>query len=472
MKILFIQSDPFAWIGKMSISAVLKKEGHKCDILIEPAEKKLIESIKKISPDIVAFSITTGTHMWVLEKAKEVKEKLNLPILFGGPHATFFPEIIKDRSVDVVCRGESEYAILELLNSLEEGKEIKRIKNLWVKEGNKIYKNKLRALIQNLDSLPFPDRSLYYNRYEFLRSQKSRDFILMRGCPYNCSFCYNHSLKKLYAQKGKYTRYKSVNRAIEEILDVKKRWGLGSAMFFDEVAFLNKNWLFSFLKQYKERVNVPFVTEARADLLDEETVHKLKQANCSCVRMGVETGSDHLRNEVLRKNLTNKQIETAAHLIKKEKILLETYNMIGLPRESLRNAFETLYFNRKIKADYAWCAIFHPYPKTDLADLAIKDKLIGGNFWQNMEPSFFISTPMKLKYKKEIINLQKFFALAVKFPILIPSLKWLIKFPNNKFYDYCFRAGYIYLTLKTTKIGIMGLYKLGKLTGSYFERKK
>ncbi|MDP6785346.1 MAG: hypothetical protein QGG44_07730, partial [Alphaproteobacteria bacterium] len=66
MKLLFVQSDPFAWTGKMYISAVLKKAGHQCDVVIEPAEKDLIKSIKDISPNIVAFSATTGVHHWAL----------------------------------------------------------------------------------------------------------------------------------------------------------------------------------------------------------------------------------------------------------------------------------------------------------------------------------------------------------------------------------------------------------------------
>lgn len=472
MKLLFIQSDPFAWTGKMSISAVLKEGGHDCDVLIEAAEKDIIQSIKEINPDIVSFSATTGAHVSALEKAKEVKEKLGLTILFGGPHATYFPEVVEHDCIDIVCRGESEHALLELMDKLEKGQDITDIQNLWVKSNGKIYRNDIRPLIEDLDSLPFPDRGLYYNRYDFLKDQRSREFILMRGCPYRCSFCYNHSLRKLYNKKGKYTRYKSVERAIEELLDVKKKWGLESAMIFDEVLFLNKEWLFSFLTEFKKRLNISLVCEARANLLDEEVVKKLKEAGCKCIRMGVETGTDYLRNEVLKKDLTNERIEKAAKLLKKEGILLETYNMIGLPRETLEDAFETLYFNKKIGADYAWCSIFQPYPKTDLADLAIADGIIHKDFWRNLEPSFFISSPMKLPHKKEIINLQKFFALSVRFPFIIPLVKLLIKAPNNKIYNLIFKMGYVYLTLKTTDIGIKGLFKLGKLTGNYWERKK
>jgi len=232
MKLLFIQSDPFAWIGKMSVSAVLKQAGHDCGILIEPAEKDLMRSIKEANPEIIAFSATTGVHTWALEKAREIKRKFNIPILFGGPHATFFPEIIENKNIDFACIGEAEEAIVELLNALEEEKDTSKIKNIWSKTGEIIHKNPIRPLIQNLDELPFPDRSLYYKRYPFLKNQNSRDFIFMRGCPYQCSFCYNHSLQKMYKNNGKYIRFKNVDKAIEELLEVKQKWGLGSAYAF------------------------------------------------------------------------------------------------------------------------------------------------------------------------------------------------------------------------------------------------
>jgi len=471
MKLLFIQSDPFAWTGKMSISAVLKKAGHDCDVLIEPAEKNLIESIKKVEPDIIAFSATTGVHMWVLAKAKEIKENFNVPILLAGSHATYFPQILGDENLDFICVGEGEEAIVELLDNLEKNKDVTNIQNIWAKKDNKIYQNPIRPLIQDLDSLPFPDRGLYYKRYSFLRDQHSRDFVFMRGCPFPCAFCYNHSMKKLYAGKGNYVRFRSVESVIGELLDVKNNWGLGSAMLFDEVMFFDKKWLSDFFIQYKQIINVPFVTEVRADLIDEEVVHGLKEAGCICIRMGVESGSNKLRNEVLKKVLTNEQIEKAAKILKKEKILIETYNMIGFPKETLEDAFETIRFNKKIKADYAWCAIFHPYPKTDLAELAIKENLIDKNFWEKMGPSFFMETPMKLKNNKEIVNLQRFFALTVKLHLPIPLIRLLIKAPNNKVYDLIFKAGYIYLTLKTTNIGVKGIFKLGKSTKNYFVKK-
>jgi len=471
MKLLFIQSDPFAWVGKMSISAVLKQAGHECEILIEPAEKNLIRAVEKEKPDIVGFSAMTGNYNWFLEKAKEIKEKLGLTIIFGGPHATYFPEIINDKNVDVVCMGEAEYAVLELLDKLETKKDITKIKNLWVKKDNEIYKNELRPLIQDLNSLPFPDRSLYYKRYDFLKNQNSREFILMRGCPYHCSFCYNHSLQKMYFQKGSYVRYKTVEMAIKELLDVKNKWGLGSVMLFDEVMFLDKKWLFSFLKEYEKQINVPFACEARANLIDAEISKNLKRAGCICVRMGVESGSNRIRNEILKKNLSDEQIEKAAYLIKKEGILLETYNMVGLPRETLDDAFLTLSLNKKIAADYAWCSIYQPHPKTDLAKLAIADGILDEEFWKDLEPSFFITTKMNIKNKNEIINLQKFFALAVKFHIPNVFIRQIIKLPPNKFFNLLFKTGYIYLTLKTTRMGIVGIYKLGKLTKNYFEKK-
>ena len=147
MKILFIQQDVFKCLGTMILSAILKKNGYKCDILIDTLEKDLMEKIKSINPDIIGFSIVAARWSWMKVLAKKIKSEFKMPILIGGPHPTFFPEIINEDFIDIICIGEGEYAILELLNKLKKGEDITKIKNLWIKEKTKIYKNPIRDLI-------------------------------------------------------------------------------------------------------------------------------------------------------------------------------------------------------------------------------------------------------------------------------------------------------------------------------------
>ena len=121
MKLLFIQQDVFKCLGTMILSSVIKESGHKTNILIDSLERGLMRKIYLANPDIICFSITSNRWSWMENLAKKIKLRFDFPILVGGPHPTFFPKIINESFIDIVCIGEGEYAISELLDKLEEG---------------------------------------------------------------------------------------------------------------------------------------------------------------------------------------------------------------------------------------------------------------------------------------------------------------------------------------------------------------
>ena len=470
-KVLFLQRDPTVYIGVMIISAVLKREGHQCAVLIENMEKDFMGSILHYSPDLVAFSCTTGLHRWVIETAKKIKEKIKVPIIVGGPHATFYPETIYDEGIDMVCLGEGEYAMLELVENMEKGRDITKIKNLWVKKDGKVFRNDLRPLIQNLDELPFADREIYlrYPQLKFWEHQMV--FVTARGCPYNCSFCFNKSFREMYSSKGRYVRRRSVHNVISELLEVKERYDIKRIEFIEDALNLDPEWLHEFLETYEKEVKLPFLCNLRADLIDERMVRELKRSGCICAKIGIESGNSFLRNKVLKKDLSTERIRNAVHLIKKYDLKLQTYNILGIPGETIDTVFETLRINLKLKPYHAWCSIMQPYPKTELAQYATENGFLDENYsLDDLDYTFFISTPIKLKDKNKIINLQKFFDLCVKFPFLIPLVKLLIKLPPNRIFNLVFKLNYAYATLRTNRIGLTDFLRLGLYMGSYFAR--
>lgn len=463
MKIVFLQSDPFTRIGIMSISACLKKAGHEADLLIETEEKDVFKSLKVLKPDIVGFSLVGGIEKKTINLAEQVKKRMGVLIIMGGPYATFYPEeIIKEDCVDIVCLGEGEEAIVELLDKLEKKEDITNIKNLWIKKDNKIFKNEIRNLIEDLDKLPLPDRNIYY-KYEFLRNQPSKDFVFFRGCPYNCSFCFNSQFMKFYAGKGKYIRKSSVEKVIEEIKYVRDEFGISSLMIYDDLFILDKKWLKNFLKIYQKEINLPFQCEVRADSIDEEVIKQLKEAGCTTIALGVESGNEYIRNNILNKNLSDDCIINSCRLIKKYKIYLKTYNMVGIPGETIYDIFKTIEFNIKLKPDFAWCSILRLYPRTPLADYAIGKGLLDKKFKLEYFGNSYLlgDTPLKIDNKNEVLNLQRFFTLAVRFSFLLPLIKQLIKLPPNKLFDTIFQITYSISTIRTTKIGCKNFIKLG-----------
>ena len=442
MKVVFVQKTPFPQIGIMSLSAFIKSHGYQVELLIADEEKDLLGSIKKVQPDLAGITIYTGEHRWAVELCRQLK-RLKIRTVLGGPHPTYYPEIIEQRGVEIISRGESEGALLDLLFALEQGKSIKRIKNLWVKEGGKIYRNQPRNLIADLDMLPLPDREIYYVRYSFLAKVSVKQFLTGRGCPYRCTFCSNHLLRKFYQRKGKYLRRSSPKKVIKEIISVKERYGLKTVSFTDDVFAVDWDWLERFVSLYRKKVKIPFMCNLTANLVTDKLIRKLKSAGCYGISMGIESGNEKIRTKVLKKYITNDQILNAGKIIKKHDLVLKTYNILCLPGEEIQQALETIEINAKIKPDQTSCSFLQPFPKYEITQYAKQRGYLDKKYdVDDYSGSIYYSSPIKSKTKKQLENLQTFFLIGVKFPQLIPLIKILICFPPNPFYRFVARSFY------------------------------
>jgi anaerobic magnesium-protoporphyrin IX monomethyl ester cyclase len=434
-RVLFLQNIPFEYMGPMYLSAVLKMHGHDCRLLIVGTLRDSVRHILDYDPDLIAFSTMTGPHKWVLETASFMKQHLKKPILLGGPHPTFFPEVLQEPCVDMICLGEGEFALLDLANCLDRCESFSNIKNLWVKSNGHIIRNELRPLIPNLDTLPFPDRSLY-DHCKLLRSVPAMKFLTGRGCPYKCSFCFNHKYNELYRGLGPIVRKRGISSLTDEILAAVKAYNLKLVRFPDDSFTIKKEWLLEFLARYRQSVNLPFTALARANELDDGVVGALKAAGCLNVYFGVETGSESLRNQILKKKLSNGQLLSASRLLKKHGLKFGTYNMFGLPNENLGMAYETIAFNWKLKPEYTINNIFQPYPKTEIVEFAQEQGYLDPNicYFDTMNEGSVV----KSDEIDRILNLSRFASLAVKYRFLMPAIKLLIRLPPNRLYKLIF----------------------------------
>lgn len=169
LKVLFISTAPRIYLnmGIMQLSSMLKSAGHSCKLAFS-ADKDLLEGIEAYSPGIIAISYSSFYARRTIQTIREIKRQFDIPIILGGPHPTYYPDIIDEEGMEIICRGEGEHALLEIVNKMEGGEDTTRIKNLWVKKDGKIFKNDLRPLVEDLDSLPFPDREIFKNVYKKL----------------------------------------------------------------------------------------------------------------------------------------------------------------------------------------------------------------------------------------------------------------------------------------------------------------
>jgi len=458
-------------LGLMYLSAYLQREGHEARIFIDVKGSNAVADVEAYRPQVLGFSCTTGLHHWALEFARAYKAKhAETVILMGGPHPTFYPQMIEDPAVDYVCVGEGEEAAVDLAKALEGQGDPEAIPNLWTKRDGQLISNPVRPLLQNLDALPFPDRS-YYDRYPFTARETSKNFISGRGCAYKCNFCANHTLMELYHGKGKYVRFRSQENVIEEIRQVRRNYPLRFVGFSDDILIINKKWLFPFLDLYRREIGLPFLSTVRANLVDEEIAAALKEAGCiSCV-FGIESGVERIRNDVLAKGVKDEDIYQAARLLKKHKIRFGTYNMVGLPGETVEDAFQTVKINARVRPDFPWCSVLQPYPGTQIRKRIEQD--IGRELpVDEIGASYFTTSVLQSRQMRQMENLQKFFHLAVRFPFLQPLIRQVIKLPPNPIFQFIFQSCYAWQLMRRSRINFFKLIQYGLKSGRLFQQSR
>lgn len=441
MKMVFIQNFLGPHFGIMYLSALLKQHGCATDVFIEGLHKNIIENICEANPDIIGFTCVTGEHRWVEKRAAEIKKKLAVPIIVGGPHPTYFPQMIEMKNIDIICRGEAENTILELLNKTKNKENINNILGLWVKENNIIYKNEVAPIIKNLDSLPYPDREIY-DKYRFFRDETELVISTSRGCPFNCSFCYNASKRELY-ESQQIVRLRTPENILKEIKILLKKFSKTKSITFnDDNICLNAEWFDIFFKKYAEEIGLPFIASIRVDFMTEDRIKKLKKANCFCLTTGLETGNNELRRKILKKQISNESYLNAAKLAKKYKIQLRTSNMFFLPGETVEMALDTIKLNKKMKVDFPWAYALQPYPGTEIYNYCIKNKFLDKNFsFDNIDLLGILESPTasSLKDGNKIKVLHRLFYYGVKIPGFIYLLKFLVFIPNNFIFELLHR---------------------------------
>lgn len=435
MKILFIYKyDYHEPLGIMILSSYLKSKGHVCELLDLKFDKNYIREIRKIKPDIIAYSILTVNSSFYLRINQKIKKHFSVFALFGGPHPTFFPDFIREDGVDAICLGEGEEAFAELAGALEKKNDYTKIENTIVKYNGQIFKNDLRCLNQNLDELPYPDRELI-NKYKHYKFRTRVRTITTRGCPYNCTYCFNHSYRKILKDKGTYVRRRSVDNVVTELVMLKQMYNPRNIEFHDDVFVLDKNWLDEFLDKYKREIAIPYDISVRVELITEDIVEKLHKSGCKCVHFGIESGNAAIRTTLLHRKMTDDQIIYASSLFSKYNIKTKAFNIVGLPGETVENVFETIRLNYKAKVSYAINTIYHPYPQTELATYAFDNGYYDGKLDAIGKSLFYGKSAIKTPEIEKIIRLHYLFAFCVKSPKLIPITKILIKLP----FDYLYR---------------------------------
>lgn len=429
-RIVFVQREVEDKLGPMTLVAYLKSKDFSADILIDPI--KHIDNIRQINPEFIGISFLSPSVDWVLKTCRFLKAHIpKALIVLGGPHPTFFPDIIEQEGIDIVCIGEGEKSLLHLMQSYDGTvSSIEDTPNCWIKNGAKIKKNSVCSFLteQELSEAPYSDRS-HYSRYASLRNSPHKKIWTSRGCPYNCSYCFNYKYKEIYKGLGKVVRQRSVDSVINELKDLK-RYGWQCLEIVDDQFLTSKDWLEEFCDKYQRFIKLPFTCNSTAIQIKHNVVSVLKKAGCKAIYFAIESGVEKTRNEIYNKPVTNQDIYNAADALHSNEMPFLTFNMIGLPEESMEDIFKTIELNQSIKTTYPWCSIVQPYPGTRIAEY-MKEK--GIDLLPDFSYSYFTKTIINDPHKMKIIsNAQKLFAFFVKSNVKYNFFTSLVEKPPVK----------------------------------------
>jgi anaerobic magnesium-protoporphyrin IX monomethyl ester cyclase len=436
LKILFLVHDLLTVpLGIAYLSAIVKGKGHEVETVVL-TERDLYRTAEEFAPDVIAFGATTGFHKAYLRVNRILKERTGAVSVMGGAHPTFFPGIIgEESSIDYILRGEAEEAFPALLEVIAGERDISTVGNACYRVDGEVRSTPMLPLIENLDSVPYPDRSLLA-RYGNRVNTRTAFVITGRGCPYDCSYCFNHAYRDLYAGLGGAYRRRSVENVIGEIVELQRQYPkLQMVIFQDDIFIIDGKWVLDFCRQYSERIGIPFHCHLRANLVTKEIATALAGAGCVSIKMAIETADDTLRNEVLRRGMSRETIISACDAVREAGIVLVTQNILGIPTSTLADDLQTLELNLRCRPDFAFATLMQPYPGTRINEYCREKGLLDEAGSSHLPDSFFDGSVILISDPIERNRLRKLFALAIEFRLMRKMLPRLIRTRLDPLYD-------------------------------------
>ena len=396
MKILFVNfnvgSTPGINNGIAILSAVLKNKGHHVELMFLSEEmgysfdiKRIGKDIIRFNPDIIGISLMEPQFKYMKKFCHDLKNCFSGFVICGGPHPTMDPvAVLSVEGVNAVCIGEGEDALCELADALKSKADYRQIKNLWYKmPDGTITRNKLRPF-KKIDELPVEDKELFDLDKLIELKNLQLEMMIGRGCPYKCSYCINESYFKQYKnmcnetiRMKDYLRTKKVDVVIKEINDsVSKHPQIKKLSFIDDNLLVYGNLIDDFCKKYKREIGLPFLCNVNPMSFDEAKGKLLKDAGCEVIRFGIESGSERIKRDIMKRHITNESVEKTFNIARKLGIMTSSYNMIGLPTETKKEVFKTLRLNAAILPDTVKIMTFYPFKNTPIYGLCIRLALI------------------------------------------------------------------------------------------------
>ncbi len=439
MKIALISPYPdITNYGLRILSSVLRRAGHETRFLCMPDfagdgeshhvqmsedryPPEVIEQMLDIVGDCDMVGITLMTHYF--DTAKQITRAVkarrpDMPVIWGGFHPSVRPDECIHHA-DYVAVGDAEDLILQLVERLEQGRadDLHDIRSLIWKQGDKVIRNPVGSLQQDLDEYPGPDFSLdgHWVLFEGELQPVSKDLLRRylhngtvsrmfgrtgyqtmtgRGCPHACTYCGNSFYRDLY-KRQRYVRYRSVEHVMQELESVKRAYPFIDFFWFSDDSFFGRSLedIQHFAAEYKRRIGDPFYLLGSPGTITEEKYAALVDAGLHCIQMGIEHGSPRIQKMFKRSTMGNEKILRTAEILAKyaDRTAPPQYDIIyDLAYETMEDKLNTLRLVARLPKPYrlqVFSVIY--YPGTALHTLASRDGLISDEKAEIYDRMFF-----------------------------------------------------------------------------------
>lgn len=456
MKIALLNPTPpgISSFGVRSISSFLQAHGHQVTLIFFPGSlgklkvegnfryeyhTDIISKVIKLceNVDLIGISFFTNYLDRAMQLTEQLKATTNTPIIWGGIHASTKPHEAL-RYADMVCLGEGELPLKELLDKMEKGENYNEVTGIWFRNNDgHVIENSLHPLIKDLDSLPFFDFSNkdHYilnpktNCVEQLTDEIIRDTMPLmpdqsgrllrtyrtmtdRGCPHQCTYCNVPTLKGMYKNdESPFLRSRSPANVIAELVAIQEKYPFIQAIhIFDDTFFARPlPYIKEFAKLYSEQVALPMYCQASPNTISKQKLQVLINAGLVYVEMGIQTGSARIRTMYSRTE-SNEQILRATHLLHDFRMNLippDYHIILDNPWETEEDTLKTVRLLHSIPKPFGLAIsslVF--YPKTALYERALKEGLIKDEMKEISLKPFYI--PPKQSYVNFLVYLMTF----------------------------------------------------------------
>jgi len=366
-------------LGISYIAAVLEKRGIEVKIIdgsaLEMSWEELENEISKYSPDVIGVTALTPTIIQGLKTAEIAKKTCpEAYVVLGGYHPTFtYNELLKNDFIDIIIYGEGEYTMLELVETIEKGGDLSKVKGIVTRK----FKTPPRPIIEDLDEIPFPARHLLpMDKYKILNMKLSTGTMISgRGCPHRCSFCSSS------AMHGHKLRMRSADNIVDEMEHLIDVHDSEMIAFMDDTFTMNRKRVEEVCDEIKERdLDFYWGCTARVDTLSKKLLQKMKDSGCITVFLGVES-ADQQHLDKLNKRITLDRIRRTFELTRELDVRTIASAVLGMPGDTRQSIEKTINFVKSLNPSYAVFSLATPYPGTDFYIKASKQNLIKVNDW-------------------------------------------------------------------------------------------